>query len=90
MDISEEEFNAKIASAVEEATGGLAKKNQELLAELREKSAEFQDDVLGPTRGKLFREGMTLDRFVDESGKEYTLKQLREKDSALFKRAGIE
>ena len=57
---------------------------------LRKKSAEFQDEVLGPTRGKLFREGMTLDRFVDESGKEYTLKQLREKDSALFKRAGIE
>jgi hypothetical protein len=36
MDITEEEFNAKIASAVEEATGGLAKKNQELLAELKE------------------------------------------------------
>lgn len=39
---------------------------------------EFQDDVLGPRRGKLFREGgLTLDQFVDRSGKELTLKQLR-------------
>jgi hypothetical protein len=36
MDISEEEFNAKIQAAVEEATTGLAKKNQELLTELKE------------------------------------------------------
>jgi hypothetical protein len=36
MEISEEELNAKIAEAVENATGGLSKKNQELLAELKE------------------------------------------------------
>jgi hypothetical protein len=36
MDISEEEFNAKIQAAIEEATTGLAKKNQELLTELKE------------------------------------------------------
>jgi SPP1 gp7 family putative phage head morphogenesis protein len=57
---------------------------------LQKKSAAFQDDVLGPTRGKLFREGMPLDRFVDESGKEYTLAQLRSKDASLFKKAGID
>ena len=57
---------------------------------LKKKSPAFQDDVLGPTRGKLFREGMTLDRFVDETGHEYTLKQLRSKDAALFKKAGID
>jgi SPP1 gp7 family putative phage head morphogenesis protein len=56
---------------------------------LKTKGPAFQDEVLGPTRGKLFREGMTLDRFVDQSGKEYTLKQLRSKDSTLFKKAGI-
>jgi SPP1 gp7 family putative phage head morphogenesis protein len=56
---------------------------------LRKKSPAFQDDVLGPTRGKLFREGMSLDRFVDQSGKEYTLKQLKAKDSKAFSRAGI-
>ena len=36
MDISEEELKAKIDEAIEAATGGLAKKNQELIAELRE------------------------------------------------------
>ena len=44
-----------------------------------------QDDVLGPTRGKLFREGgYTVDRFTDPSGQEYTLDQLRQKDSDTF------
>ena len=57
---------------------------------LKKKSAAFQDEVLGPSRGKLFREGMSLDRFVDQSGKEYTLKQLQSKDSAMFKRAGLD
>jgi hypothetical protein len=57
---------------------------------LKKKSPAFQDDVLGPTRGKLFREGMPLDRFVDQSGKEYTLAQLRSKDATLFKKAGLE
>lgn len=36
MDISEEDFAAKIKEAVEEATIGLAKKNQELLGELKD------------------------------------------------------
>ena len=57
---------------------------------LQKKPASFQDDVLGPTRGKLFREGLPLDRFVDETGKEYTLAQLRSKDASLFKKAGID
>lgn len=57
---------------------------------LSKKSPEFQDEVLGPTRGKLFREGMTLDRFVDASGHEYTLKQLKAKDATIFRQAGID
>lgn len=36
MDITEEDFAAKIKEAVEEATTGLVKKNQELVLELRE------------------------------------------------------
>lgn len=57
---------------------------------LSKKSPAFQDDVLGKSRGKLFRAGMTLDRFVDTSGKEYTLKQLKEKYSAIFDQAGVD
>lgn len=45
---------------------------------LAKQPAEVQDDILGPSKAKLFRSGnLTLDRFVDRSGKELTLDQLR-------------
>lgn len=44
---------------------------------LRARPAEFQDEVLGPVRGRLFREGLSLDKFVDNSGHQYTLEQLK-------------
>lgn len=57
---------------------------------LRGKPAEFQDEILGATKGKLFREGgLTLDRFVDSKGKEYSLEELRRRDSGAFKKAGL-
>ena len=44
---------------------------------LRQQSAEFQNEVLGDERAKLFRSGkLTLDRFVDDEGRVLTLKQL--------------
>lgn len=51
---------------------------------LRTQPRDFQDDVLGVTRGKLFREGMTMDRFVDRSGQEYTLDELRQRDRTIW------
>lgn len=57
---------------------------------LRGKPAAFQDDYLGPTRGKLFRDGkVSIDRFVSRSGDTLTLDQLRERDAEAFKRAGV-
>lgn len=57
---------------------------------LKNKPASFQDDVLGPTRGKLFREGgITLDRFVNREGDQITLADLRRKDAEAFERAGV-
>lgn len=44
---------------------------------LAKKDAAFQDEVLGKARGEMFRNGTTLDRFVDDSGKQYTLEQLK-------------
>jgi len=44
---------------------------------LAKKSPEFQDEVLGKARGEMFRNGTTLDRFVDDSGKTLTLEQLK-------------
>lgn len=52
---------------------------------LKRQSAETQDDILGVAKGKLFRDGgLTVDRFVDQSGQEYTLDQLKAKDKAVF------
>lgn len=57
---------------------------------LKSKPAAFQDEILGSTRGKLFRANeIEVDRFTNNKGKVYTLDQLRERDAALFKKAGI-
>lgn len=50
----------------------------------------FQIDVLGPARYKLFSKGeLTLDKFVDQNGKQITLDELRELEPRAFERAGI-
>lgn len=57
---------------------------------LRGKDQAFQEDVLGVDKAKLFREGgLTLDRFVDRKGQEYTLDQLRTRESEAFSKAGL-
>lgn len=57
---------------------------------LKSKPAEFQDEVLGETKGRLFRSGgLTLDRFVDSKGRAYTIDELRKRDAAAFERAGL-
>lgn len=53
-------------------------------------SASFQDSVLGPTRGRLYRRGdLPLERFIDETGERLTLRQLWQREAAAFRRAGI-
>lgn len=50
----------------------------------------FIEDSLGATRAKLFKEGgLSIDRFADAVGKPLTLAELRERDAASFKRAGL-
>ena len=56
---------------------------------LKGKDAKFQDGVLGPTRGKLFREGMPVDRFVNKAGDRLTLDELRKRDAEYFMKAGL-
>jgi hypothetical protein len=49
---------------------------------LKGQNASFQDSVLGPARGKMFREGeLTLDRFVNQAGDKLTLKELAARDA---------
>lgn len=57
---------------------------------IRGQSAAVQDDILGPNRGKLLREGgLELDSFYNDRGVYYTLEQLRVKDAAAFARAHL-
>lgn len=78
--MSAKERNAAVRDTREAwATANISRVSSELTYQgwLKDQSAKFQDDVLGPTRGRLFREGLPLDRFVDASGKQYNLDQLR-------------
>ena len=50
---------------------------------LKRQPKEFQDDVLGPTKAALFRDGeLSLDKFVDmRSGKPFDLAALKARES---------
>jgi hypothetical protein len=56
---------------------------------LKGKSSAMQDDILGPTNGKLFRAGMPVDRFVNKAGDVLTLDELRKRDAEYFRKAGL-
>lgn len=58
---------------------------------LKKQPLSFQQDVLGKTRAALFnRGGLTVDSFVDSvTGREWTLKELRRRESAAFQKAGL-
>jgi SPP1 gp7 family putative phage head morphogenesis protein len=57
---------------------------------LKKRPASFQDEVLGATKGKLFRTGeIKLDRFVSRQGHIYSLDELRKRDASAFTKAGL-
>lgn len=57
---------------------------------LAKQSAARQDEVLGPTRGKLLRSGnLPLERMYGLRGQFLTLDQLRAQDATAFARAGL-
>lgn len=48
---------------------------------LRQQSVEVQNEVMGVTRAKAFRKGgYSIDRFVDDTGKYYTIEELKVRD----------
>lgn len=58
---------------------------------LKRQPRHFQEDLLGPTRAKLFRRGdLDLDRFVDETGHQKTLAELARDEAAAFRAAGLD
>jgi len=50
----------------------------------------FQEDYLGKTKAKLFREGMTLDQFTLSDGTELTLSDLAKNHAKTFRKAGLD
>jgi len=54
---------------------------------LRKQPKDVQDDVLGKTKGDLFRAGLKMDRFVDRKGAELTLDQLRQREKEIWEKA---
>lgn len=58
---------------------------------LGRQSAAFQDDVLGKTKGRLFRRGnLTLDKFVNRRGDELSLSALARREADAFRAAGLD
>lgn len=54
-------------------------------------TASFQDEVLGPTRGKLFRTGgLKVYEFVDRGGNQLTLAELADARPGAFIKAGLD
>ncbi len=57
---------------------------------LRSKPVSVQDDILGATRGKLFRANkIEIDKFTDSKGRVISLDQLRKKNAEMFAKAGL-
>lgn len=57
---------------------------------LARQDAATQDEVLGKTKGKLFRDGgLPIDRFTDDRNRVLTLADLRRIESEAFDRAGL-
>jgi SPP1 gp7 family putative phage head morphogenesis protein len=57
---------------------------------LRRQPAAFQDDVLGKTRGALFRRGgIKIEQFTDRNRATYTLDDLKRNNASAFEKANV-
>lgn len=82
-------FDKFAAKRIRELTGQ-APESTTYQVWLGKQTKAFQNDVLGPTRAKLFRDGgLQLTRFVNRRGDEIPLSVLRQREKAAFKKAGL-
>lgn len=68
--------------------------NESYYSWLNKQPKDFQDDVLGETRGKLLRSGgLSADKFaalqLDKNFKPLTLDEMRSREPMAFKKAGL-
>lgn len=89
MEISEEELKAKIDEAVEAATNGLVKKNQELLGELKEtrKSRTIDPAELDKLQAKI--DSLELDLGTAQKASKDKDKLLKQAQDALVSESGF-
>ncbi|MFZ3286556.1 MAG: phage minor head protein [Telluria sp.] len=86
VDVDESKFPVGSRASLD----GQLPANQTYNEWLTKQSAMRQDSVLGPTRGKLLREGkLPIDQMYTPKGDYLSLKQLRELDASTFSRAGL-
>ena len=57
---------------------------------LRRQSVDMQNEVMGIAKATLFRKGnLSMEKFVDATGRAYTLAELKARESEAWKRAGL-
>lgn len=84
------EFDKWSRKRVRELTG-VVPRSTSYQTWLKSQSRTFQEDTLGITKSKLFRDGgLTLDKFVAADGSELSLEDLAVKHKEAFKAAGLD
>lgn len=83
-----------LANTTRAAKGGQVPADQSYYEWLKTMPADFQTDVLGPTRAALFREGgLSAEQFsklqLDKNFSPTTLEEMRKRNPAAFKKAGV-
>lgn len=79
--VVKDEYSIATGNEERSATGGNVSAKTTYSSWLRDQSNETQNEVLGIARAKEFRAGkLTLDKFVDTTGRTYTLAELKAKD----------
>lgn len=83
------EYDKYAAKRVRELTGRVPDSTSYQVW-LGRQSKSFQNEILGLTRARLFRDGgLTLDKFVNRQGDEIPLRELARREAAAFKAAGL-
>ncbi len=85
-----DEYRINVTGGTRASVGGPVSAQTTYSGWLSRQTASFQDEFLGVARGKLYRKGgLKLDQFVDDSGREYTLAELRALEPMAFESAGL-
>ncbi len=74
------EYALPVKGGTRASSGGQVDASKTYNSWLKDQSVEFQNDVLGVSRARLFRKGMHVDKFVDDMGRTLTLAEIKERE----------